>query len=321
MLGYSHFLFFSIENKISRNSSFNDFKPIIRLSVFGIMTTLLFVFLVDIVLSWIYIHSLTHPDCQNEASGMIAPTTKQELLLNTQDGLSIRAWYYPHSNGSALLVMGGSGGSLGANLPPIDFLIEAGYGVLQIDSRACAQPKAPVTLGANELFDAEAGLKFLLNLEDIKSIGVFGFSMGGVTAIRTAARNPEIVAVIAEGGFYNLGKDIVSPDSHKSAPLNLFLHTIAGFFWLHTNQNPWSISPIDDIPLISPRPVFLIYGEHEANDGRALLQFDAAREPKEIWIVPNGRHGQNYIISQEEYEQRVLSFFNKHLLSKSSPYE
>ncbi|MFQ5616565.1 MAG: alpha/beta hydrolase, partial [Anaerolineales bacterium] len=194
-------------------------------------------------------------------------------------------------------------------------LLQAGYGVLQIGSRACAKtPPVPVTLGASEVNEAAAGLIFLQSRPEVAPdrIGIFGFSMGGVGAIRTAARHPEIAAVLAEGGYYNLGNDIVEPDDASvSVPRRIFLYTIAGVFWLRTGISPWTISPVDDIARISPRPVLLIYGEHEAGFGRAQAQFESAGEPKELWITPDGSHGQNYLVAPEEYERRVLEFFNQ----------
>jgi fermentation-respiration switch protein FrsA (DUF1100 family) len=100
--------------------------------------------------------------------------------------------------------------------------------------------------------------------------------MGGVTAIRTAARNPEIAAVVAEGGYHNMGDNIIAS--------------------------------------ISPRPVFLIYGEHEAESGHAGAQYSAALSPKDLWLVPGGSHGSNHQIAPMMYELKILDFFNRSLL-------
>ena len=290
-------------------------QRIIRLFTFALIVFVAFYLAGNTGLAWTYVAALTHPGCQTESKPIESLPAPQEIQLHTADGLAIRAWYYPAENGVALLALGGPGGSLGSNPPPVAFLVGEGYGVLQIDSRACAQPPAPVTLGAKETLDAQAGLDFLLGRPEVKRVGTIGFSMGGVTAIRTAALRPEIEAVIAEGGYFNLGDDFVEPDTPKPLPLSLLLHTIAGTFWLHTGENPWQISPVDDLPKISPRPVLLIYGEYEAAAGRAQRQFAAARKPKELWIVPGGDHGKNYWVAKQEYEQRVLQFLGQALLS------
>jgi fermentation-respiration switch protein FrsA (DUF1100 family) len=89
---------------------------------------------------------------------------------------------------------------------------------------------------------------------------------------------------------------------------------VAASYWLQSGTNPWQVSPIDDLPAISPRPILLIYGESEIASGRAYDQFAAASQPKELWVVPGGDHGRNYAQSPAEYEQRVLAFFDRYLL-------
>ncbi|NUM49348.1 MAG: dienelactone hydrolase family protein, partial [Anaerolineales bacterium] len=163
--------------------------------------------------------------------------------------------------------------------------------------------------------DAAAGLAFLRTRGEVDParVGIFGFSMGGAGAIRTAARYPEISAVLAEGGYFNLGEDFVEPDTEEPLPRKIFLYTIAGVFWLRTGVNPWEVSPVDDIGALSPRPVLLIYGEQEAASGRAQMQLDAAGEPKALWLVPGGDHGQNHRIAPEAYARRVVEFFDSAL--------
>lgn len=284
---------------------------VLRLTLFVLLIGLVGV---DVGLAWIFVGGLIRPLCAPPAFLPDFPSP-EIVQLNPEDGLLLPAWYYPSQNGAAILAMGGNTGALGANLPEVAPLLEAGYGVLQLSARVCATPARPVTLGALEVRDAAAGLAFLQARAEVDParIGVFGFSMGGAGAIRAAAREVDIAAVLAEGGYFNLGKDIVEPEAKESLVRKVFLYTIADVFWLRTGANPWQISPVDEIGAISPRPVFLIYGEFEADSGRAQAQFDAAGEPKALWIVPGGDHGQNYRVAPEEYTRRVVTFFEQTL--------
>ena len=235
-------------------------KRILKLTAFTALSCTLAYLVISTGLAWMYAYFLTHPTCLAAPSPIPGLPAPEEHWLKTSDGLSLRTWYYPANNGAAIIALGGMGGALGENLPPVGFLIRAGFGVLQIDSRACAQPEAVVTLGAKEVFDAEAGLLFLQSRPEIERIGSFGFSMGGAAAVRSAARQVDIAAVVAEGGYFNLGDDIVEPDSQLGLPHQAFLYTTAGAYWLFSGINPWEVSPIDDLPSISPRPLLLIYG-------------------------------------------------------------
>jgi hypothetical protein len=65
---------------------------------------------------------------------------------------------------------------------------------------------------------------------------------------------------------------------------------------------------------IAPRPLFLIaapnspHGE-DLNTG----YFEAAREPKILWEIPESKHTGGLAARPEEYEQRVIRFFDRGL--------
>ncbi len=65
--------------------------------------------------------------------------------------------------------------------------------------------------------------------------------------------------------------------------------------------------------------MFLVYGERgqggEAEPTRAF--YDAAREPKEIWGVPEAGHTGGIEADPAEYERRVIGFFDEYLQAKS----
>jgi dipeptidyl aminopeptidase/acylaminoacyl peptidase len=281
---------------------------VIRLTGFTLVSAWL---ILNLSVAWVFVTPLIAGDCIGTVPLVGIEAIPERVTLRAEDGTMTEAWYYPSENGRAVIALGGTGGSLGQQLPPVRFLIEAGYGVLQIGSRACANPPSLVTLGHNEVQDALAAVRFLAARDDIHpgGIGVFGYSMGGVTAIRAAARDDRISAVVAEGGYHNLGEDIVEPGSGESLFRKAFLYAIAGIFWLRTGINPWNISPIEDLPTISPRPVLLIYGEQEIQSGRGEDQFSRAKDPRELWVVPGGAHGTNNLVEPETYVQRVITFF------------
>jgi len=287
-------------------------KRLLRLLTFAIVSLVVILIVLNFGLAWILVTGMTHPFCQTPQIIAGLPTP-EEHWLTTEDGILIRIWYFPSQNGAAILTFGGMSGSLGNRLPPATHLIQAGYGVIQVDSRACARPSAPVTQGYYELYDGEAALEFLSTRPEVDSqqIGVTGFSMGGATALRVAAHHPEIQAVVRDGGFSDLGA-LLSPRDSQSLPARIFQATIFMFYKFRSGIDPWEVDPIADLKLIHPRPVLLIYGEHEATGG--WEQYHSAVENVDLWIVPDGSHGRNHQVAPEEYSQRVLDWFNQSLL-------
>ena len=279
----------------------------------ALLSLLLFYLVINSGLALIYAFFLTHPGCYESPEPIPGVNDPEQIWFTTSDGIKIRSWYYRPQNGVVIITFGGQRGALGQNLPPAASLIHAGYGVLQMDSRSCAKPPSVVTLGGDEIHDVNAAVAYLKSQPEVDHIGAFGFSMGAATVIRASAYNAEIEAVVAEGGFYNLGDDIVEPEQKKSLPLKIFLYTLAGSYRLFSGVDPWQVSPIEDLPRLSPRPIFLIYGEHEAASGRAYAQYTSANQPKSIWIVPEGRHGTNHQLAPALYEQKLLQFFYQSL--------
>ena len=161
-------------------------------------------------------------------------------------------------------------------------------------------PYYTVTFGGNEIYDAEAALRFAKSRTEIDQnrIGTFGFDMGCITAFRITANYPEIKGVVCDGGSLNLNA-ILSP-----------IEKI--IFQIQTNTDPQKINPLSDLPAIKPRPIYLIYGEFEANSG--IEQFEAAYEPKELWLVPLGSHGRNHIVNPGIFAAYLSGFFEIALL-------
>ena len=300
---------------VTSNISLSNKRRYLRLLLFTIVTVLTAYLVLNTLLAWEFIYSLTRPGCQLSPGFIDGLPPPSEHWLYTLDGHKLRFWYYPPKNGAVIITLGGMGGSLGSNLPPAEFLVNDGFGVLQTDSRACADPPALVTLGESEVLDAAAGLEFLTDQPDVERIGLMGFSMGSVTAIRTAARYPNISAVIAEGGYYNLGDHFAKPKNPTTLPRKIFQYSIAVSYWLQTGINPWYVNPIDDLPAVKPRPIMFIYGEQELKAGQGDLQYAATQQPKDLWVVPGGNHGTNHITSPQEYQARVLKFFQSTLIN------
>jgi pimeloyl-ACP methyl ester carboxylesterase len=81
----------------------------------------------------------------------------------------------------------------------------------------------------------------------------------------------------------------------------------------HGNIN--DVRPVDDLCKISPRPVFLIYGDQDnvLPPGTAQRMFAAACEPVETWLI----HGIGHVYYRDHktpgYEERILAFFEKGL--------
>jgi uncharacterized protein len=223
------------------------------------------------------------------------------------------------SNGATIILLHGLGGHRGSMLDQAVILGNAGYQTLLFDLRAHGGSGGTVsTLGYRESDDVGAALAYLRSRSDVDNerIGILGFSLGGVTAIRAAAQYPELRAVVAESAFRSPA-DTITPILQALTGRAPFPFADAVLFWVNqeTGVDVYAVRPIEDITRLAPRPLLLIQGEQDtvvpASDAQAL--YDAAAEPKRLTLIPNAAHGGFQAADPEGYPALLRSFFDEFL--------
>ncbi len=236
----------------------------------------------------------------------------QDIELHTRDGLSLSGWYVPPQNGAVILLAHGYGSTR-----PVDMTVlfaSHGFGVVAWDFRAHGRSGGDFsTLGYYEQKDAEAALDYALAQPEVKHIGAWGGSMGGATMILTAAHRPEIEAVVSDSAYPTLD-DVFRINS----PLPVFQQMVRLWAETETGNHMDQVRPVDGIGQISPRPVFIIDGW----DGSAIAMnspyrlYEAARQPKQLWVESGVPHLGMYARYREPYTQKVIDFFDQYLAGK-----
>jgi hypothetical protein len=68
------------------------------------------------------------------------------------------------------------------------------------------------------------------------------------------------------------------------------------------------------VPRIAPRPLLLIADPRSPNgENLNRLYYRAAREPKTLWEIPGSGHVNGIAARPQEYERRVVEFFDRAL--------
>jgi fermentation-respiration switch protein FrsA (DUF1100 family) len=267
---------------------------------------------------------LAHPyRWQIEITAEMTGTAVERVTFEAADGVSLIGWFLPgHGDGATIVASHGSGTNGATALDGVMFLREAGYNVFVFDHRAHGQSGGKAsTLGPREVQDMKGAVTYLLSRDDVDPgrIGAFGCSMGSGVVIGAAAEDPRIGAVVAEAIYADLGElwdrfgyvGIRGTSIHWSWGTPMRLAT-----WLWTGEWIASYRPEALIQRIAPRPVFIIHGQEDnaactVADARRL--YDAAAEPKSLWVVPGAGHCNAHLIRLEEYEERVQGFFDQAL--------
>jgi len=195
-----------------------------------------------------------------------------------------------------------------------------GYEILLIDFRACGLSDGRfTTLGYREVLDLLGAVDYLrARLGDLP-IGVLGISMGAVAAIMAAAECPHVEAMVVDSAYADLESAI-----GKKLTDYLRLPFLVPLGWVSIRLGEWvsqgnvaAVRAVDYVGLLAPRPLLLIYGELDdylPSDHPQRL-FDAANEPKELWLAPGSGHAMARLDHPQEYVQRVQAFFGRYLSS------
>lgn len=236
----------------------------------------------------------------------------QEIELQTSDEVPLTAWYTRPRNKALILVAHGYGDRRSEDFYAL--FAEHGYGVLAWDFRGHgASGGELVTLGYNEVLDVEAALAYALTQPDVEHIGGWGGSMGAVTMIRATAEHFEIEALAVDSPFATLEDEL-----DLRVPYPLLNPLIRFFAERETGLSLDLVRPVDDIGLISPRPVFIIQGMADTMvplDSAQRL-YESAGEPRQLWTEPDAPHMNMYSYYRTRYTKRVIKFFDTYLLEK-----
>ena len=148
-------------------------------------------------------------------------------------------------------------------------------------------------------------------------IFALGESMGAGIALQSAAADPRIEAVVAESSFANLREAAYDYAGLRKYPW-LGKTLLSPFAWtlLYRGEKltGFPLAEISPVKAVASRafPVLLICDEKdEALPCRhTQMIYDAARGPRQLWVVPGAYHTAALGFHPEEFKRRVLSFFD-----------
>jgi len=235
----------------------------------------------------------------------------ENVTVVTSDSLDLTASYVPSRNRAAVVLFPGATRSREARM-----LIRHGYGVLLLDPRGQGSSEGDIVRWAGDR-DLLAGAGFLRHRPDVDPgrVGGFGFSIGGEILIEAAAQSTAFKAIAAEGAGSRVGDEDVTGPARLLAEPNLALMTAA--LTVFSNHGP--PPPIESrIGRIAPRAVFLIHADPGlgGENTRGPIYYARAGEPKQIWKVPGSKHTGGIRARPDEYERRVIDFFDRALLHR-----
>jgi dipeptidyl aminopeptidase/acylaminoacyl peptidase len=239
----------------------------------------------------------------------------EEVTFPTTDGLALRGWFFPAASpdAPAMIYAPATSHDQRSGLSLLPSFHGAGYHVLLFSYRGHALSdgrKGSFTYGEAESRDVDAAVQFLAGAKGIRRIGLVGHSVGAASAILSAARNPQIGAVVAVAPF-----NCVTEVWQTSRPFLVPSFVLDWALWVAEKTRGFDreeVCPLQVVERIAPRPLLVIHGtdDRRITEEQVRELFAAAEEPKSLWLVEGAGHNGIRSPMLDVLSKDVISFLN-----------
>ncbi|UYL09770.1 alpha/beta hydrolase [Bdellovibrio sp. SKB1291214] len=233
----------------------------------------------------------------------------EDVRFKTASGNEIHGWYFAtsqkHSKGT-ILFFHGNAQNLTSHFMMFYWLPKEGYNYLIFD-----YPGYGESLGKpNPANTVEAGIAaagWIKENKDPRPLIIYGQSLGGIIAMQTAMKIKDqqpISRIVIDASFSSYRK--------------MARRVLARSYWtwwmqpitylvLNDSQSP---EPIDRL---APIPMLFIHGADDPviESESSQDMFAKAHDPKQLWIVPNGHHGDLFEVNNRELRQNFLNYLQQ----------
>jgi alpha-beta hydrolase superfamily lysophospholipase len=236
-----------------------------------------------------------------------------EEVRITSDGRELSAWYVPSTNGAAVLVSHGSGGSRARVMEEIRMLAKHGYGVLALDLAGNGESEGHSNgLGDNAQPAVDAALGYLTRRPDVdpQRIAGFGSSLGGEVLLEATARDQRLRAVVSDGAARPAdSQEVNDPALVERTVGKLMMTAVRGISGMRSAP-----SLFESMPRIAPRPALLIAGGGDPSEIPTNREYrEAGGANVELFELPDAGHTAGLAKHPQEYERRVIAFLDEAL--------
>jgi len=225
-----------------------------------------------------------------------------------------RAWFARGRPGAgAVLLLHGVRGDRRAMLARARFLQQAGYAVMLLDLPSHGESSGGrITFGLREADGVTAAIAWLRSALPGEKIGVIGVSLGAAALVFSGQRPdaavlesmyPTITEAVEDRLQARLGRA-----GRAAAPLLLWQLPVR--LGIHTVQ----LEPIAGMGGFNV-PVLIASGSADQHTTEAETRriFQAAREPKQLWLAEGAAHVDLHAYGAAAYEKVVTAFLSSHL--------
>jgi pimeloyl-ACP methyl ester carboxylesterase len=238
-----------------------------------------------------------------EAIGYRQNNGVSPAMLTTSDGERIAALHLPGPDDAdrplgVVVAHGFTGSTRKPGVRAVLHALARHAGVIGFDFRGHGRSSGHSTLGDREVLDLDAAVGRAREL-GYRDVVTCGWSMGGSVVLRHAALIRGVDAVVSVSAvsrwYYRDTKPMrrvhwaVETRMGRLVARRAFGTRISTVGW-----SPVPESPVEVVGRIAPTPLLLVHGDadHYFPVEHPEALFEAAAEPKELWLLPGYGHAE-----------------------------
>lgn len=264
-------------------------------------------------------------------------TYRNVMFAAHEDGVMLKGWFIPGvlpggqlTTNRTLIVVHGNDGNradLSINLLGLTGdLARHGFAELAFDLRGYGEsPPAPLSQGYYEYRDVLGAVDFLRTgappypeLGRPRIIAGWGMSMGAISLVEAAVREPAIAAIVADSMETEIAPIVAREVTVRKGGLpQPFVPGAFVTYWALYGVNFYAIRPVDLVAHLAPRPLFFIQAQYDNFAPPSYLDMltraaEAAPNAQvQSWQVPGVHvHAQEYKVVGAPYIDRVVAFYS-----------
>jgi dipeptidyl aminopeptidase/acylaminoacyl peptidase len=240
----------------------------------------------------------------------------RNVTFSRSDGIRLSAWFRAPRNTATVLLLHGTNADRSALLSELRILAEERFGVLAFDWPGYGLSQGRISWSTGERAALTAALDWLCTEARVDSsrIGAVGFSNGGYILAQVGRDDARLRAIVLEA----TPTDLMEQAQWEYRRYGLISRMPALWAVQHARSHATDLPLTMIVPAIAPRPIFVIGGsaDHTVPPATIRRLFEAAGNPKQLWMVPGAHHGQYHEVAPIEYRTRLVSFFTRSLLDQ-----
>lgn len=227
----------------------------------------------------------------------------EEVAFESEDGTQLYgAWFRSERPNQAktILYFHGNTGDMDYNMSGVEALYEMGHDIFTLDYRGYGRSEGePSHDGV--IADGRAAVELVMAEEGMEAaeLGYVGLSLGGFVATHVALELPPGTLITHD----------MFADANSFYDLNTGLNIPSGWMFNDPFDNLATVAQIQDVPYL------ITHGSEDTYimPEHAKRVYEAANEPKELYFVPGGTHGDSHLDAPEEYQEKVGGWLSEHL--------